>query len=128
MSRSTDRLKRSRIGIAALIVSGGILISRLLGVVREMIFAAFLGADNITDQYVAAFRIPDYANYLLAGGFLTITFIPIFSKYLADDDEEGGWRAFSSIVRWLAIGITALIIAALSIAATTMVLRRRDLT
>jgi putative peptidoglycan lipid II flippase len=112
MSRSTDRLKRSRIGIAALIVSGGILISRLLGVVREMIFAAFLGADNITDQYVAAFRIPDYANYLLAGGFLTITFIPIFSKYLADDDEEGGWRAFSSIVRWLAIGITALIVAA----------------
>ncbi len=112
MSRSTDRLKRSRIGVAALVVSGGILISRLLGVVREAIFAAFLGADNITDQYVAAFRIPDYANYLLAGGFLTITFIPIFSKYLADDDEEGGWRAFSSIVRWLAIGITALIIAA----------------
>ena len=66
MSRSTDRLKRSRIGVAALIVSGGILISRLLGVVREMIFAAFLGADSITDQYVAAFRIPDYANYLLA--------------------------------------------------------------
>ena len=112
MSRSTDRLKRSRIGIAALIVSGGILIPRMLGDVREMIFAGFLGADNVTDQYVAAFRIPDYANYLLAGGFLTITFIPIFSKFLADDDEEGGWRGFSSIVRWLAIGITVLIVVA----------------
>ena len=112
MSRSTDRLKRGRIGIAALIVSGGILISRVLGVVREMIFAALLGADQVTDQYVAAFRIPDYANYLLAGGFLTITFIPIFSKYLADDDEEEGWRGFSTIVRWLAIAITALIVAA----------------
>jgi len=112
MSRSTGRSLRGKMGIAALIVSGGILISRLLGVVREAIFAAALGADQVTDQYVAAFRIPDYANYLLAGGFLTITFIPIFSKYLADDDEEGGWRGFSSIIRWLAIGVTLLIIGA----------------
>ncbi|MEN8114359.1 MAG: murein biosynthesis integral membrane protein MurJ [Actinomycetota bacterium] len=112
MSRSTDRLKRGRIGIAALIVSGGILISRILGVVREMIFAALLGADHVTDQYVAAFRIPDYANYLLAGGFLTITFIPIFSKYLADDDEGEGWRGFTSIVRWLVIAISGLIVIA----------------
>ncbi len=112
MSRVTDRLKPGRMGIAALIVSGGILISRVLGVVREIIFAGMLGADGVTDQYVAAFRIPDYANYLLAGGFLTITFIPIFSKYLADEDETEGWRGFSSIVRWLAIGITVLIIGA----------------
>ena len=110
MTDSTDRLKTGRIGIAALIVSGGILISRLLGVVREMIFAGMLGADSVTDTYVAAFRVPDYANYLLAGGFLTITFIPIFSKYLADDDEAGGWEALSSIIRWLAIGITVLIV------------------
>lgn len=112
MSRSTNRLTRGRIGIAALIVSGGILISRLLGVVRDAIFAGYLGADGVTDQYVAAFRIPDFANYLLAGGFLTITFIPIFSKYLVDDDEAEGWRGFSSILRWLVIGITALIIGA----------------
>ncbi len=107
---STDRLRTGRLGIAAAIVSGGILLSRVLGVVREMIFAAMLGADGVTDQYVAAFRIPDYANYLLAGGFLTITFIPIFSKYLADDQEAEGWEGFSSIIRWLAIGITALIV------------------
>jgi len=110
MSTSSDRLGTSRLGIAALIVSGGILISRLLGVLREMIFAGMLGADGTTDQYVAAFRIPDYANYLLAGGFLTITFIPIFSRYLAQDNEAEGWKAFSSIMRWLAIGITGLIV------------------
>ena len=112
MSTPSDRLSTRRIGIAALIVSGGILISRLLGVVREIIFAGMLGADAVTDQYVAAFRIPDFANYLLAGGFLTITFIPIFSKYLADDDEADGWKGFSSIVRWLTIGISLLIVAA----------------
>src|SRR3989304_4700141 len=95
MNGSSDRLNVGRFGTAALVVSGGVLLSRLLGMLREIIFAAMLGADAVTDQYVAAFRIPDYANYLLAGGFLTITFIPIFSKYLADDEESEGWEAFS---------------------------------
>jgi putative peptidoglycan lipid II flippase len=96
-------------GKAALIVSGGVLLSRLLGQLREIIFAGMLGADAVTDQYVAAFRIPDFLNYLLAGGFLSITFIPIFSRYLADDDESGGWEALSAIVRPIAAGITLLV-------------------
>lgn len=96
-------------GIAALIVSGGVLLSRILGQVREIIFAWLLGATPITDQYVAAFRIPDFLNYLLAGGFLSITFIPIFARYLADDDEEGGWAALRAIMRPIAAGITVLV-------------------
>jgi len=107
-----NRLKRGDVGAAAIIVAAGILVSRFLGIIRDMVFAALLGSSGTTDEYVAAFRIPDYANYLLAGGFLTITFIPIFAKYLADDDEDGGWSAFTAIFRWLAIGIIAVIIAA----------------
>ena len=109
MTTGTDRIRQGRIGIAALIVGAGILVSRLLGVVREQIFAALLGADGVTDVYVASFRIPDYANYLLAGGFLTITFIPIFSRYLERDEETEGWQAFTIVTRWLAVGIVALI-------------------
>ena len=112
MASFLDRLRRGDIGAAALIVAGGILVSRFLGIVRDMVFAGLLGSNALTDEYVAAFRIPDYANYLLAGGFLTITFIPIFARYLADDDEEEGWRGFASILRWLAIGITAVIVVA----------------
>jgi putative peptidoglycan lipid II flippase len=107
-----ERLRRGDIGAAAMIVAGGILLSRLLGIVRDMVFAALLGSSGITDEYVAAFRIPDYANYLLAGGFLTITFIPIFATYIADDDEAEGWRAFTAILRWLAVGITTVIVIA----------------
>ncbi|MGI9642891.1 MAG: murein biosynthesis integral membrane protein MurJ [Acidimicrobiia bacterium] len=107
-----NRLKRGDVGAAAIIVAAGILVSRFLGIIRDMVFAALLGSSGTTDEYVAAFRIPDYANYLLAGGFLTITFIPIFAKYLADKDEEGGWRAFTAILRWLALGITAVIVLA----------------
>jgi putative peptidoglycan lipid II flippase len=96
-------------GTAALIVSGGVLISRILGQLREVIFASLLGATASTDEYVAAFTIPDFLNYLLAGGFLSITFIPIMSRYLADDDEEGGWEALSAIIRPVAIGIVGLV-------------------
>jgi putative peptidoglycan lipid II flippase len=107
-----DKLKRGEVGAAAVVVAVGILISRVLGIVRDIIFASMLGADGITDEYVAAFRIPDFSNYLLAGGFLTITFIPIFAKYLADDDEAEGWIGFTAILRWLAGAITALIVIA----------------
>lgn len=103
---------KSRMGTAALIVSAGVLVSRVLGLVRNIIVADILGADAISDTYVAAFKIPDFTNYLLAGGFLSITFIPIFTRYLADDDEEGGWAAFGAIARWAAIAITALIVIA----------------
>ena len=106
------KLGRGDVGAAAVVVAGGIMLSRLLGIIRDMIFAWMLGANGITDEYVAAFRIPDFANYLLAGGFLTITFIPIFAKYLADDEEYDGWAAFTAIIRWLAIGISVLIIIA----------------
>ena len=103
------RLGQGEVGAAAIVVAGGIMLSRLLGILRDMIFAWMLGADGVTDVYVAAFRIPDFANYLLAGGFLTITFIPIFAKYMSDDDEEAGWVGFTAIIRWLALGIAALI-------------------
>jgi putative peptidoglycan lipid II flippase len=100
----------TNLGKAALIVSGGILASRLLGQIRESLFAAMLGATDVTDQYVAAFRIPDFLNYLLAGGFLAITFVPIFTKYLADDDERGGWVALTAVIRPLTIGIVGLVV------------------
>ena len=105
----TESTLNRRLGRAALIVSGGVLLSRILGQLREIIFAGLLGADGITDQYVAAFRIPDFLNYLLAGGFLSITFIPIFARYLADEDEEGGWIALSAVLRPIALGIIGLV-------------------
>jgi putative peptidoglycan lipid II flippase len=107
-----NRLRRGDIGAAAIIVSAGILVSRFLGVIRDMVFAGMLGSSGVTDQYVAAFRIPDFANYLLAGGFLTITFIPIFARYVASDDEPEAWQGFTAILRWLAIAITCIIAAA----------------
>ncbi len=92
----------SRIGKAALVVSAGILASRLLGLLRNVAVAALLGDTTSGDLYQAAFVIPDLLFYLMAGGYLSITFIPILSERMAVDDEEGAWAAFSSIARAVA--------------------------
>lgn len=86
-----------KLGRAAVIVSLGILASRVLGLVRNAAISGLLGDSTEADVFFDAFFIPDLLFYLVAGGFLSITFIPILSRYLAEDRESEGWRAFSSI-------------------------------
>lgn len=95
--RPPQRSMGKRMGIAALILSVSALLSRLLGFAREVIISAQHGASAVTDAYYAAFTFPELMSYFLAGGTLSITFIPLFSSYMARDDEEGGWRLFSNI-------------------------------
>lgn len=86
-----------KLGRAAVIVSAGILASRILGLVRNAVISGLLGDTAEADVFFDAFFVPDLLFYLVAGGFLSITFIPILSRYLAEDREAEGWRAFSSI-------------------------------
>ncbi len=115
MSTST-RTIGSRIGRAALIVGAGVALSRVLGLVRDMVFASVLGADAFTDEYQVAFLIPDFLNYLLAGGYMAITFIPILSRHLAAGDEEGGWKAFTAIAVPVGAAMTVLVVIAMAAA------------
>ena len=83
--------------IAALIMSGSAIASRVLGFLREAVLAAQLGATGETDAYFAAFQIPDLLKYLLEGGALTFAFIPLFGAFLAQEKEEEAWDLFSNI-------------------------------
>jgi putative peptidoglycan lipid II flippase len=102
-----------RMGIAALIVAGGTLLSRVLGLLRQVIFAWLLGAGAAGDEYFVAFVIPDFLNYLLAGAYMAITLIPILTRRFAAGDEEDAWRAFWSITRVVLIGSVILLAVAL---------------
>ena len=102
-----------RMGIAAAIVAGGVLLSRVLGLVRQIVFAWLLGAGATGDEYFVAFLIPDLLNYLLAGAYMAITLIPILTRRFADGDDDDAWRAFWAVTRPLAIGITVLVIVAM---------------
>jgi len=69
-----------------MLLMGSVLASRLLGYLREMYIAWAFGAGHQTDAYFAAFQIPDFLNYILAGGTASITFISIYTRHIARDD------------------------------------------
>lgn len=74
---------------------GSVLASRALGYLREMYIAWAFGAGHNTDAYFAAFQIPDFLNYILAGGTASITFISIYTRHVSRDDEAGAQHAFN---------------------------------
>ncbi len=87
-----------KITLAALIMMASVLLSRIIGLLREMIIAHLAGATGDVDAYNVAFVLPEILNHVVASGFLSITFIPIFTKYLAQGNEAEGWRIFSIIL------------------------------
>lgn len=95
---------------AANILMIAMLLSRLLGYVRDIIILAKFGQNSYTDAYNAAFSVPDTLYMLLVGGALSAAFIPIFSSYLARQEEKQGWKSVSIIFNWImllmVIGVT----------------------
>lgn len=94
---------KNRIGIAGLIWSASLLLSRVIGLVRERILGMTLGIGGEADVYQAAFRIPDLVNYLVAGGALSIVFIPLFTAHLERGDPARAWKTFSIIANFVVL-------------------------
>jgi len=109
---TSERSLGRRLGLAALIMAGSVFLSRIIGYLRDAIIAARHGADAQTDVYFAAFTLPDLMNYLVAGGALSITFIPIFSKHLAEKREQAGWETFSLVATTVGAILLVLVTAA----------------
>ncbi len=89
---------------------GGILASRLLGFFREWAVAHQVGSNAMTDAYYAAFTLPDFLNYLVAGASLSATFIPVFAKYSAEGREDEAWHVFSTVMTFMGGLLTILIV------------------
>jgi putative peptidoglycan lipid II flippase len=97
------RIEARKIGIASLIWASSIMLGRIIGLVREQIIGRTLGASRQADLYFASFTLPDFLNYLLAAGALSIVFIPIFSEYLQRCGQKRGWYAFSTIANFIVL-------------------------
>lgn len=93
------------------IVMAGILLSRVLGFVREWVVAHQVGSNAMTDSYYAAFTLPDFLNYLVAGASLSVTFIPVFTKYAAEGREDEGWHVFSTVMTFMGLLLVAFVLA-----------------
>jgi len=75
-----------------------VLLSRVVGYVREIYIAWAFGAGKVTDAYNAGFTIPDWLNYLVAGGTASITFVSIYTRFLAEKREADAKKTFSIII------------------------------
>lgn len=91
------KVKTDSVARSALVVMAAMMISRVLGYVRDVIIYAQIGQNNFTDAYNAAFKIPDCIYMILVGGALSAAFIPVVSSYLARGEKEKVWE-FSSVV------------------------------
>ncbi|MFM2295296.1 MAG: putative peptidoglycan biosynthesis protein MurJ [Verrucomicrobiota bacterium] len=77
------------------------LTSRLLGMVREMVYANFMGTTWVASAFITAFQIPNLFRRLLGEGALTAAFIPIFKEKEKLEGDDAMWRATNAVISGL---------------------------
>ena len=99
---------RSLVMRAAGLVSVAVLLSRLVGLGREIVIRANLGITTLpAEAYEIAARFPETIFLVIAGGAIGSAFIPTFAAYFEQDDSQGGWRLFSNVINLLTLIVTA---------------------
>jgi putative peptidoglycan lipid II flippase len=94
---------------SALMVGAGILLSRIIGVVRQRVFGHYLGISDPAGAFAAAFRIPNFLQNIFGEGALSASFIPVYAKLLAQKDEKEAARVADAVFTLLAL-ITSVIV------------------
>jgi putative peptidoglycan lipid II flippase len=79
------------------------LTSRVLGMVREMVYAAFMGNKWVASAFTLAFQVPNLFRRLLGEGALTAAFIPIFKQKEVKEGEAEMWRSANAVISGLVI-------------------------
>ncbi len=83
---------------ATLLLITAVMLSRVIGYARDAYIAWAYGAGGATDAYVAAFTLPDFLNYIVAGGAASITFISIYTRFLAEKRNDEAEKTFSIVI------------------------------
>ena len=98
-------------GRSAFLVGAGILISRLVGLIRQRVFAHYFGTSAAGDAFSAAFRIPNFLQNIFGEGALSASFIPVYAKLLAHDDEEEAAHVANAVLGILALVVSIIVLA-----------------
>jgi putative peptidoglycan lipid II flippase len=110
--RDAAPTRRASVARSAGIVSMAVMASRVLGLVREMVFAYLFGASKsvANDAYVIAFRIPNLLRDLFAEGALSSAFVTVFSDYLVTKDEKEAFRLSNLVATGLIVVLGILVV------------------
>jgi putative peptidoglycan lipid II flippase len=94
----------------AMLVAAGILLSRIAGLVRQKVFAHFLGNSPAAGVFSAAIRIPNFLQNLFGEGVLSASFIPVYARLIAEGEEELAGRVAGAVAALLAVVISILVV------------------
>src|SRR5258707_13516989 len=86
--------------------------SRVLGMVREMVYANFMGNSWVASAFQLAFQVPNLFRRLLGEGALTAAFIPIFKQKEVREGEPEMWRAANAVISGLVTAAAAVTVVA----------------
>lgn len=92
-------------------MASGILLSRLIGLVRDRVFAHFFGNTDAADAFRAAFRIPNFLQNLFGEGVLSASFIPVYARLNAEDRHEEASQLAEAIFALLVVVTSVLVVA-----------------
>src|SRR5215210_7835611 len=76
-------------------------LSRIMGLVREQVFAILFGAGNATDAFNVAFRIPNLLRDLFAEGAMSASLVPTFTRARTEEGDRRAWRLAGLVFRIL---------------------------
>jgi len=107
-----NRISKKATGIIGIAVA----VSRVLGLVREMVCARFFGAGYAMDVFVSAFRIPNLLRDLFAEGALSTAFITTFSKKIATEGDASAWRLANKMATLTAVFMSAVTLVGIAFA------------
>jgi putative peptidoglycan lipid II flippase len=98
---------RGQLARRAGVVSAAVLASRVLGLVREQVFAVSFGAGKVLDAFITAFRVPKLLRDLFGEGALSAAFVSTFTQELERNGERAAWRLANLVVNVLAVVVGA---------------------
>jgi putative peptidoglycan lipid II flippase len=91
-------------------VAAGILLSRIVGLIRSRVLAHYLATSDAADAFAAAFRIPNFLQNLFGEGALSASFIPVYASLLARDNRREAGRVAGAIGSVLALAMSVLVL------------------
>jgi putative peptidoglycan lipid II flippase len=97
-------------GRSAFMVGAGILISRIIGVIRQRVFAHYLGTSDAAGAFSAAFRIPNFLQNVFGEGALSASFIPVYANLLARGEKEEASRVADAVLTLLALATSVIVL------------------
>jgi putative peptidoglycan lipid II flippase len=97
-----------RLAVSTAIFGIATALSRLLGLIREMVASYYFGAAGRINAFTIAFQIPNLVRALVADAALSSAFVPVFSDLLEKGDRRRAWRVASSLFWLMLLGLTAL--------------------